>query len=184
VVGDSLTYQAEHGTAPDPSYATHILTDELNTAGYATRVAARSGADTRSLRMWAGWQTPPDIVVMALGTNDRRWAPVPGMVPTGFPFQLHISQPNVVNYLNHWPNTCMVLVGVTERPNKWRHDVYGPYWNRWLRYYAGLRGGVFVDWAGISAGHPEWFVADQLHHTAAGQAAYRAAITKGVESCG
>lgn len=185
VVGDSLTWQAEHGSVSttDPYYERHALTDQLNANGYAARIAARSGADTRSLSMWGKWQSAPDVIVMALGTNDRRYEPKPGMVPAGFPFQLHISQPNVVNYLNHCPNACVVYVGVVEAANRWRHNVYGPYWNYWLRQRAAATNGVFVDWWSEAKAHPEWFTSDLLHHTAAGQAAYRNAITNAVDSC-
>lgn len=179
-VGDSLVYEAEHGpsTVPDPGYERHYLTDQLTGQGWFARVAARSGADTRSLSMWGGWQSPPSTIVMALGTNDRRWDPT-----KGFPLPLGTSQWNVVNYLNRWPTACVVLVGIVEAPNRWRHNVYGPAWNRWLRYLADLRGYVYVDWWALSAGHPEWFTGDLLHQTDAGQAAYRNAITEGAKQC-
>jgi|GEM_PF-6987782 len=178
VVGDSLTWQAEHGSTStsDPYYQRHALTDQLNAEGWAARIAARSGADTRSLSMWGGWQSAPDVIVMALGSNDRRYAP-----PT-FPFQLGTSQWNVVPYLKHWPGACVVLVGIVETAPRGL-NVYGPAWNRWLRYLADLKGWVFVDWATISAGHPDWFTSDLLHHTTAGQQAYRMALIEGVQRC-
>lgn len=41
-----------------------------------------------------------------------------------------------------------------------------------------------MDWSTISKGHPEWFTSDLLHHTAAGQAAYRSAIVAGAARTG
>lgn len=182
VVGDSLTWQAEHGSSSttDPYYQRHALTDQLNAAGFRTRIAARSGEDTRVLRLWGGWHTAPDVIVMALGTNDRRWT---ADLRDPWPLPLHISQPDVVNYLKHWPNACVVYVGVVEAPNRWLHNVYGPYWNWWLRQRAAATGGVFVNWWGEVQAHPEYLGPDVLHHTAVGQTAYGRAITDAAASC-
>jgi len=169
VVGDSLTYEAEHGPGPDPYYQRHYLIDAFNDTGHAARVAARSGATTGSLAMWGQWESPPDVIVMALGTNDLYYKVSPTVTKT-----------NVRNYLGRWPGACPVLVGV--KPSAPR-GIEPTAWNAWLAAEATARGGVFVDWAAISAPHLEWFVADQLHHTAAGQAAYRVAITEGVDRC-
>lgn len=171
VVGDSLTWQAEHGSSSttDPHYLRHYLIDELNARGWAARVAAKSGATTASLKLWGQWASPPDVIVMALGTNDLYYK-----------LPADTSQANVRSYLDRWPLACPVLVGV--KPSAPR-GIEPSAWNAWLAAEAAARGGVYVDWAGISAGHGGWFTSDLLHHTTAGQAAYRAAILNGVNQC-
>jgi lysophospholipase L1-like esterase len=173
VVGDSLTWQAEHGSTSttDPYYERHYLTDLLNKHGMATRVAAKSGVTTDSLRLWTRWETAPDVIVMALGTNDNY-----------FDVPITTSINNVRTYLARWPDGCTVYVGVVPSTPR-RIDDTAPAWNDWLRQEAGRTGGVYLDWPAISAGHRDWFVSDLLHHTAAGQAAYRQAILDGVEEC-
>jgi hypothetical protein len=176
VVGDSLIYQAEHGSTNDP--AQHHLTDQLNKAGWSAMVRATSGADTGTLSLWTNWPSPPAVIVMAVGTNDRRVD-----ATQAEPEPLERSIANVRSYLDRWPSAIPVLVGIVETAPRGL-DVTGPEWNAWLRAEAQARGGVFVDWAGYSAGHPDWFTTDLLHQTAAGQAGYRAAIVAGAASSG
>lgn len=171
VVGDSLTWQAEHGSSStsDPYYLRHRLIDQLNGEGWSARVAALSGETTAVLRKWVYWQSAPDVIVMALGTNDQY-----------FDVPLATSIANVRGYLARWPNARVVYVGVVPSLPRGIADT-APAWNDWLRGEAAATGGIYLDWPVISAGHPDWFVADQLHHTAAGQAAYRAAIVAAVQ---
>jgi len=173
VVGDSLTWQAEHGSSSttDPYYQRHYLIDALDAQGWAARVAAKSGATTTSLSMWGQWASPPDVIVMALGTNDNYYS-----------MPMTTSVTNIRTYLGRWPNACVVYVGVVPSVPRGIADT-APAWNDWLASEAAARGGVFVDWAGISTGHPDWFMSDLLHHTAAGQQAYRQAITDGIQRC-
>lgn len=174
VVGDSLVYQAEHGSDPDLYYQRHYLTDQLTAAGWFTRIAAASGRTTDALRMWGQWATPPEVIVMALGTNDNYYSIPPAT-----------SVNNIRTYLARWPNACTVYVGVVPSVPRGIDDT-APAWNVWLEAEAVRTGGVYVDWPAISAPHPEWFVADQLHQTpgpTGGQAAYRNAITEGVQRC-
>jgi len=173
VVGDSLTWQAEHGSSSttDPYYLRHHLIDQLNAQGWAGRVAAKSGATTDALRMWAGWASPPDVIVMALGTNDNYYN-----VP------MATSVANIRGYLGRWPSACVVYVGVVPSVPRGIDDT-APTWNDWLRAEAAATGSVYVDWPAYSATHPTWFTSDLLHHTAAGQTAYRQAILEGIKQC-
>lgn len=170
VVGDSLAWQAEHGSSStsDPYYQRHYLTDALGAEGWYSRIAARSGATTDSLRLWSQWASAPDVIVMALGTNDNYYSVPPAT-----------SLARIRTYLARWPAARVVYVGVAPSVPRGIADT-APAWNELLRQEAARTGGVFLDWAAISAGHPDWFVADQLHHTPAGQAAYRAAIAAAV----
>lgn len=175
VVGDSLIYQAEHGSTNDTTK--HYLTNELNAAGWSAQVRAQSAADTNTLATWTTWPNPPSVIVIALGSNDRR-------IVNGAPFvPIETSKSNVRGYLDRWPGAVPIFVGIVETAPRGL-NITGPEWNTWVRTEAAARGGVFVDWSAISRGHPEWFTSDLLHHTAAGQAAYRSAIVAGAANTG
>ncbi len=175
VVGDSLIYQAEHGSTNDTTK--HYLTNELNAAGWSAQVRAQSSADTNTLTTWTTWPSPPAAIVVALGSNDRR-------IVNGAPYvPIETSKTNVRGYLDRWPDAVPIFVGIVETAPRGL-NITGPEWNTWVRTEATARGGVFVDWSTISKGHPEWFTSDLLHNTATGQAAYRVAIVAGAASSG
>jgi hypothetical protein len=46
-----------------------------------------------------------------------------------------------------------------------------------IAQYAALYGATVIDWASISAGHPEYFAPDGVHLVPAGVRAYVDAIT-------
>jgi lysophospholipase L1-like esterase len=173
VVGDSLTWRAETGggfVRPTP----HYLTDELVGAGDDASVFGFVGFNTDALDDLTDWPSPgPDIVVVALGTNDahNRFVPVDRYTT------------NLTTFLDRTPSACSVLVTVIESP-AWGLDVTAPAYNQSLRDLAATRPAtVVVDWTSVAAAHPEYFVEDQIHTNEAGQAAYRALMLDGVAQC-
>ena len=180
VVGDSLTYQAEHTTAGDELIT--LLSDELEADGYDPDVVAQIGATTDDLAsLIVTPENQADITVVGLGTNDMH------LVDTETGLQPAVSVEdatyNLETYLDAADSDCEVLVGVIESDD-WGLNVSGPVWNAVLAQEAAERGGVYVDWAQIMAEHPEYTPSTGgVHHTAEGQAAYRAAIHEGIDDC-
>jgi lysophospholipase L1-like esterase len=111
--------------------------------------------------------TPADVLVVALGSNDvaRRY-------PTG-----PIAQVAAL------PVACVVLTtvkvgGVTPFYNvAWR--AYARRWNRAVHQ----SGATVANWNAYSAGHGGWFLADGLHLTDAGEAAYARLLTHTATEC-
>lgn len=162
VVGDSLVVQANDGGA---------LTAALRTGGFQPYVTAHSSYSTANLGTGWGGFLYPHVLVVAVGTNDTigAWAGTTTIAR---------AQTNLERYLASVRHDCTVIVGVVETP--FRHmDVYGDDWNR----VAAAHADVFVNWWATAQAHPEYLTSDQTHHTAAGQAAYRAAIVQGVGQC-
>lgn len=172
VIGDSLTYQAEYGQdfkeIDDPT-APRDLTAAFVAAGFGVSTSLQIGADTFGLAQIPEWPAPvADVVVIALGTNDRHDDAHP----------LEQSQANLDTYLARWPDACVVLVTIAETP-VWGLDVYGPAWNAFLRE----RADVLADWTPIAAAHPEYLLDDLVHHNAEGAAAYRTLMVDAAAQC-
>ena len=69
-------------------------------------------------------------------------------------------------------NQPKIIVVNTAVPRPWRDEN-----NALIAQYAALYGATVVDWAAISAGHPEYFAPDGVHLVPAGVRAYVDAIT-------
>jgi len=69
-------------------------------------------------------------------------------------------------------NQPKIIVVNTAVPRGWRDEN-----NALIAQYAALYGATVVDWAAISAGHPEYFAPDGVHLVPAGVRAYVDAIT-------
>ena len=69
-------------------------------------------------------------------------------------------------------NQPRIIVVNTAVPRGWRDEN-----NALIAQYAALYGATVVDWAAISAGHPEYFAPDGVHLVPAGVRAYVDAIT-------
>jgi peptidoglycan/LPS O-acetylase OafA/YrhL len=69
-------------------------------------------------------------------------------------------------------NQPRIIVVNTAVPRGWRDEN-----NTLIAQYAALYGATVVDWAAISAGHPEYFAPDGVHLVPAGVRAYVDAIT-------
>src|SRR5689334_21833908 len=130
VIGDSITVEAQEGVTFDTTK--HVLTDDLTSHGYGASVDAVVGADTNDLFKAPFTDAPfpapgPDILVMALGTNDAHPPVVNGtFVGTDPRVPLAQSQSNLETYLASSPATCVVLVNVYTNVPSWSLDVNGP----------------------------------------------------------
>ena len=69
-------------------------------------------------------------------------------------------------------NQPRIIVVNTAVPRGWRDEN-----NALIAQYAALYGATVIDWASISAGHPEYFAPDGVHLVPAGVRAYVDAIT-------
>ena len=69
-------------------------------------------------------------------------------------------------------NQPRIIVVNTAGPRGWRDEN-----NALIAQYAALYGATVIDWAAISAGHPEYFAPDGVHLVPAGVRAYVDAIT-------
>jgi len=69
-------------------------------------------------------------------------------------------------------NQPKIIVVNTAVPRGWRDEN-----NALIAQYAALYGATVIDWASISAGHPEYFAPDGVHLVPAGVRAYVDAIT-------
>ncbi len=69
-------------------------------------------------------------------------------------------------------NQSRIIVVNTAVPRGWRDEN-----NALIAQYAALYGATVIDWAAISAGHPEYFAPDGVHLVPAGVRAYVDAIT-------
>jgi lysophospholipase L1-like esterase len=172
VIGDSLVYAAEYGPGTpdvnDPA-TPHDLSDALVDAGYAASLSALIGAKTEDLVELPDWPDPvADIIVIALGSNDRRDGTVP----------VTEMAADLEGYLARWPDACIVLVTIAAT-SPWQLDVYGPEWNAYLASTAD----VLADWTAVTVEHPEYLGSDGVHHTPDGQAAYRQLVVDSVSGC-
>lgn len=125
----------------------------------------------------------PDAVVVALGSNDARYAE---NALTQGQKQAEITnsvaqQADVLQTLSDTP--CVIWVGVQEHNAVLNLTVWGPQLN------AGFKANLedypnahWLDWEAQMHGHPEWQDSDGLHFSASGNAAYAAAITAAIES--
>jgi lysophospholipase L1-like esterase len=165
VVGDSLTFQADDGEGGQTT-----LLAALEREGFDPSGGGFPGMTVESAyqQMWS--KGSPEILVIALGTNDMGNGNVP----------LDAVRSTLSNWLQEVPDTCVVFVGVNETTQAWQLDQYGPPYNEMLRQLADEHGdGHVVDWTP----EPGMIAEDGIHLTDEGRAAYRDLIVDGVERC-
>jgi hypothetical protein len=79
---------------------------------------------------------------------------------------------------------CVVWVGPNQAFDGGPIDAWSTAINDQIRYDLAARGaGVFSDWTTVSAGHPEYFVADGSHLTDVGKQGYIAMINASLRNC-
>jgi hypothetical protein len=131
--------------------------------------------------------TNPQVAVIALGTNDLR--EIDGRVQTWEGLQADARQ--ALRIVANVP--CVVWVGVSETAGAFihgtRHSTAG--WavnwhvsNELFRARPKAGTAVWADWAAVSRNNPGYFLSpDDMHHTAAGKAAYSQLIRDSVRKC-
>ena len=158
-MGDSLVYMSDaSGLGGIETY----VTDELVTGGYRAYVT--------------GWITP-DVLVIALGTNDMRVNPQTGL-PSTTPEAAAIV---LGSWLAEVPDACVRLVGVAESVTGWGLDVTGPGWNAMLAATAATHAdAAYVAWEPLTA----WTEGGANPHLSPeGREAYRALLVSAAMSC-
>ena len=83
-----------------------------------------------------------------------------------------LSSDQVLAVFEEVKNQPKIIVVNTAVPRGWRDEN-----NALIAQYAALYGATVIDWASISAGHPEYFAPDGVHLVPAGVRAYVDAIT-------
>jgi hypothetical protein len=163
VIGDSLVYQADGDSLGHSGIVYEgDLIDELDAAGWRTSIFGLPGAKlSRQLAsMAAALDEEPDVLVVALGTND--WNVEAGLEALD-------------EFLDSTPVDCVALVGVAEVP-AYDLDERGPVLNAAFAAY-----GNYTPWAPADG----WLVNPRTdpHLTTAGRAGYREVILEAAETC-
>ena len=97
---------------------------------------------------------PDSTVIFNLGNNNK------------------LTSDQILAVFEEVKNQPRIIVVNTAVPRGWRDEN-----NALIAQYAALYGATVVDWAAISAGHPEYFAPDGVHLVPAGVRAYVDAIT-------
>ena len=97
---------------------------------------------------------PDSTVIFNLGNNNK------------------LTSDQVLAVFEEVKNQPRIIVVNTAVPRGWRDEN-----NALIAQYAALYGATVIDWAAISAGHPEYFAPDGVHLVPAGVRAYVDAIT-------
>lgn len=165
VIGDSLTFQANDGDRGGDE-----LLAALEREGFDPSGGGIPGMTVESAHQTMWSKGSPDILVLALGTNDMGDGKVP----------VDAVRATLAQWLLEVPDTCIVFVGVNETTQAWQLHQHGPPYNEMLRQLASERGEAHVvDWAPA----PEMIAEDGIHLTEEGRAAYRSVIVEGVQRC-
>ena len=149
VVGDSLVFQSQrtmHGTET-------WITDDLVASGMYGWVTGHTGLTVAGAYP-AVWDTPsreglvPDVLVLALGTNDMHVLPETGQ-PRTTPED---ARPLIRAWLGEVPAGCVKLIGPAESITGWGLDVTAPAWNTMLTEEAALHAdAAYVPWMPLPA---------------------------------
>ena len=79
---------------------------------------------------------------------------------------------------------CVILVNVNQHGGTPQFNDQAAAYNLAILVLDVQRANVrALDWNGTSIGHPDWFADDGVHFTAAGDAAYAAALAGAVAAC-
>lgn len=130
---------------------------ELDARSHIAIINARVGRQASELIevMRADKANAPDsTVIFNLGNNNK------------------LTSDQVLAVFEEVKNQPRIIVVNTAVPRGWRDEN-----NALIAQYAALYGATVIDWATLSAGHPEYFAPDGVHLVPAGVRAYVDAIT-------
>lgn len=193
-VGDSLLYNLDTETSAytDIAYRDDgAFTDAVTAAGHRpVLVSGHPGYATAQLtdQVADAVAARPDVLVFVSGSNEALdvaagQAPTPDAASMASEIRSALDEMSGIG--------CVVWPTVTTQPNMfWGADTAVPSAvNEVLRDEAARRPNLrLVEWDDLAAGHlagsaDPWYMADGLHHTAAGEAAFEAAILDEVAGC-
>jgi len=176
VVGDSLVEFQED--------ASPTMTEGVRQRGWAPAVQGVGGSSTFEIRTFYRDEIAgADGVVFVAGAND-----VPRIEdePDQAAAVGRLRQQFDAAMADMAGARCVVWPTVIEAPNfYWAGPTYAATAvNDLIRSEAAAHPSVrVVDWSSLSAPHPEWFIPDLLHHTPAGEAAFRQALLDAMADC-
>lgn len=179
MLGDSLVFESERS---EFSGTETRITDDLVAAGNRAWVTGWIGLTYADAYPMV-WDLPsregviPDVLVIALGTNDMRVDSVTGEART----TPEAVRPILAAWLAEVPDACVRLIGPSDSIAGWGLDVTAPAFNTMLAEEAALHADAeYVPWNP----DPAWTDngADP-HMTTAGRDAYRALIVAEVAEC-
>ncbi len=185
-IGDSLIKASKEEVAA-----------KATAAGYALgRVDGINGIETikRKDDLVAAVNGPDGsrILVVGLGTNNVHFASLVGSADIrAKPLAASLADVDATMEALLTPGAtleCLVWIGVTTQTPNDGLDRIGPEFNDHVRSWVGPanKRGVamrYADWDAYSRGHDDWFIADHIHFTAAGQQAYADLILATVREC-
>jgi hypothetical protein len=186
VLGDSLVFNANVQTLADMIRFWRGTSSVVAAAGGASwahfnkaTLIGPSGLGT--IQNYADF-FHPRIIVIALGSNDARIITGEVSDPYGYRVNEYKDQAfwGTVGALNS--SGCVALINVADHWSESASSQVIAEVNQGLTNLDNASERIFTfDWNGFSAPHPEWFVSPtNIHHTPAGQAAYRDFINNAI----
>jgi lysophospholipase L1-like esterase len=179
VIGDSLVFLSERSDSVDGA---QMITDELVANGLQAWVTGWIGltVDFAYPVVWndqSRADLAPDVVVIALGTNDMAVDPASGATAA----TIDDARLTVRAWLDEVRAACVRLIGPAESVTEWGLDITSPAWNAMLTEEAERHPDArFVPWEPLS----EWTDGGRTPHmTPEGQAAYRDLIVSEAVEC-
>jgi peptidoglycan/LPS O-acetylase OafA/YrhL len=155
-----------------PSEPTTTQTDGLWVTGDSVILGIRYELDARSnisiINARVGRQAPELIEVMRADKANA----LDSIVIFNLGNNNKLTSDQVLAVFEEVKNQPRIIVVNTAVPRGWRDEN-----NALIAQYAALYGATVIDWAAISAGHPEYFAPDGVHLVPAGVRAYVDAIT-------
>lgn len=186
VLGDSLVYNAD----------VHTLANMIRFwRGTSAVVAAAGGASfahfnkatligpsgLATIQNYQDFFQPLRITVLALGSNDARLITGEQSDPYGYRLAEYRDQAFIAAGSALSRSNCLVLINVANHWSLAAPRIVNEI-NAGLAALDGANSRIrTADWNSFSAGHPEWFAhPDDIHHTEAGEAAYRDFINNAI----
>lgn len=175
-VGDSLV-EFQEDVAP-------TLTQAITARGWEPAVHGVGGSSTFEIRgFYSNEIADADAVLFVAGANDVVWVEDQPDLPAAVAALRSQFEAAMVDMADV---DCVVWPTVIETPNfYWAGpDPGARAVNDLIRSVAAVNPNVVVvDWAAASAGHPEWFIPDLLHHSPQGEAEFRRLLLDAAAGC-
>ena len=173
--GDSLLFTADYNGQVDPAF---------DARGWQRSVVSGIGvsvSDHRALIDEAPGVSP-QAVVLAHGTTEANRAVGAGINAGASMAKSRSDLVGAVDALAAVP--CVIIVNVNQHGGTPAFNDQAAAYNLAILVLDVQRANVrALDWNGASIGHADWFADDGVHFTAAGDAAYAAALAGAVAAC-
>jgi hypothetical protein len=189
VLGDSLVFGANVQTLADMIRfwrGTNAVVAAAGGASFAhfNKATLIGPSGLATVQNYVDFFQPLRVTVLALGSNDARIITGEASDPYGYRLQEYREQAliSAAAALSH--SSCVVLINVADHWAPIASSAVVAEINAGLAALDAASTQIFThDWNAFSAPHPEWFAApNDIHHSPAGQAAYRDFINDAVAS--